>query len=160
VPHGIHPDEVMNGSNALEVIKTGRPRIFYPENNGREGLFINAQTISIALFENTEFALRLPSAILGVLTVFGLYCLGTELAGAPAGLLAAFFLATRWHINSSRMGTRGIATPFFLVWSVYLLLRAWRSLRADAGHALWAAGAGAVYGLGFQPISHIESRRP
>ena len=50
MPHGIHPDEVMNGSNALEVIETGRPRIFYPENNGREGLFINAQTISIALF--------------------------------------------------------------------------------------------------------------
>ena len=83
VPHGLHPDEAMNGSNALEVLETGRPQIFYPENNGREGLFINVQTLSVAIFGNDAFALRMPAAIFGILTVWGVYLLTAELICVP-----------------------------------------------------------------------------
>src|SRR3989344_9535654 len=69
VPPGLYPDEAMNGNNALEALSsTGHFKVFYPENNGREGLFINIQALSIKLFGNEPWALRVVSAIFGILT--------------------------------------------------------------------------------------------
>ena len=51
-PPGLYPDEAMNGNNALEALDTGDFKIFYPENNGREGLFINIQALSLKAFGN------------------------------------------------------------------------------------------------------------
>src|SRR3989344_2129322 len=79
VPPGLYPDEAMNGSNALEALSTGEFKIFYPENNGREGLFINIQAMFVATLGNEPWALRLPSAIFGMFTVLGLYFLTREL---------------------------------------------------------------------------------
>ncbi len=79
LPPGLYPDEAMNGNNALEAISTENYKIFYPENNGREGLFINIQALSIALFGNFPWALRIVSALFGILTVLGVYFLTKEL---------------------------------------------------------------------------------
>ncbi|MBI2121979.1 MAG: glycosyltransferase family 39 protein [Candidatus Sungbacteria bacterium] len=78
-PPGLYPDEAMNGNNALEAIATGDFKWFYPENNGREGLFINIQALSIWFFGNEPWALRLISAIFGTLTILGVYLLTKEL---------------------------------------------------------------------------------
>ena len=53
----------MNGNNALEANATGEYKIFYPENNGREGLFINIQAASIAIFGNHPWSLRIVSVL-------------------------------------------------------------------------------------------------
>ena len=37
IPPGLYPDEAINGNEAI----TNPGKLFYPENNGREGLFIN-----------------------------------------------------------------------------------------------------------------------
>lgn len=79
IPLGLYPDEAMNGNNALEALDTGKLKWFYPENNGREGLFINIQAISIKLFGNEPWALRGVSAIIGTLTILGVYLLAKEL---------------------------------------------------------------------------------
>ncbi|MDP3772582.1 MAG: glycosyltransferase family 39 protein [bacterium] len=79
LPPGLYPDEAMNGSNALEAIHTDTYKLFYPENNGREGLFINIQALSIWLFGNTSWALRFVSAIFGILTILGVYLVAKEL---------------------------------------------------------------------------------
>ena len=143
LPPGLYADEAMNGNNALEILETGRFQVFYPENNGREGLYINLATLSVAAFGNQPWALRLPAALFGMLTVAGMALLGAELAGRRAGLLAAFFLATSfWHVLLSREGLRAIAAPCFLVWALYLMFAARR--RPE----LWIF-AGVVYGLGF-----------
>src|SRR3989344_9433642 len=78
-PPGLYPDEAMNGTNAQEAIRTGDYKIFYPENNGREGLFINIQSLSLRIFGNEPWALRVVSAIFGILTVLGLYLMTREL---------------------------------------------------------------------------------
>ena len=78
-PLGLYPDEAMNGNNALEALETGNFKIFYPENNGREGLFINIQAISVWFFGNEAWALRLISAIFGTLTILGVFLLTKEL---------------------------------------------------------------------------------
>ncbi len=144
-PPGLYRDEAVNGNNVLAALETHRFAVFYPENNGREGLYINVTAPFVAWFGNQAWALRLPAAIFGVLTVAALYLLGAECFGPWTGLAAAFFLATSfWHVNFSRLAFRVIAAPCFLVWSVYLLLAGMRRAR------WWlVATAGAVYGLGF-----------
>jgi 4-amino-4-deoxy-L-arabinose transferase-like glycosyltransferase len=137
------PDEAMNGSNILENLETGRLQVFYPENGGKEGLYINLATPFVAVFGNSEWALRLPAALCGILTVWGTYLVAAELFSARIGLLACFFAASSfWHVNFSRIAFRGIAAPCLLVWSVYLLLVSFKRPRL-----MFLAGA--VYGLGF-----------
>lgn len=161
-PPGLYPDEAMNGNNAVEALETGEFKAFYPENNGREGMFANIQAASVAVFGNEPFALRLPSTIFGILTVFGMYFLTKELFedNRKLALLAAFLLATSfWHINFSRIAFRAIMAPFFMVWSSYYLLLALRKLkegkRTLALLALPALG-GLLFGLGFH--SYIAYR--
>jgi hypothetical protein len=40
----------MNGITAPATIAAGAFKVFYPQNNGREGLFINIQAFSILIF--------------------------------------------------------------------------------------------------------------
>src|SRR3989344_5405432 len=129
-PPGLYPDEAMNGSNTLEALSTGNFKVFYPENNGREGMFINIQALSVKTFGNEPWALRIVSAIFGLLTVLGLYFLTKEIFPQYrwVPLLAAFFLATSfWHVNFSRIGFRAISAPFFLTWGMLGLLRGLRT---------------------------------
>jgi 4-amino-4-deoxy-L-arabinose transferase-like glycosyltransferase len=167
-PPGLYPDEAMNGNNTLEALATRDWKVFYPENNGREGLFINIQSFSVALFGNEPWALRLPSAIFGILTVLGIYFLTRELFrenkhASAIALLAAFLLATSfWHINFSRMGFRAIMAPAFLTWGAYLLLLVLNKIRETSGKIkfrsllLLSLTAGAVYSLGLH--SYIAYR--
>ena len=53
IPLGLYPDEAMNGNNAYEALHTGSFKVFYRENNGREGLFINMQALSMAMRATT-----------------------------------------------------------------------------------------------------------
>ncbi|MDP3947848.1 MAG: glycosyltransferase family 39 protein [bacterium] len=152
LPPGLYPDEAMNGNNALEAISTSGWKVFYPENNGREGLFINIQALFLAATDIHEpWMLRLPSALIGILTVLGAFYLFRELARASdlkndflTGFLGSFLMATSvWHIIFSRIGFRAIMAPFFLVWAAYFLLRAIRT-----GSLRTAALSGAALGLG------------
>lgn len=79
LPPGLYPDEAMNGNNALESLATNNFKVFYPENNGREGLFINIQAILIYFFGNEPWVLRVVSALFGILTVLGVHFLAKEL---------------------------------------------------------------------------------
>ncbi len=153
-PPGLYPDEAMNGNNALEAIATGSYKIFYPENNGREGLFINIQALFLnALGRREAWVLRLPSALFGILTITGVYFLARELFSQAVGLLAAFFIAVaHWHVIFSRIGLRVITAPFFIVWGLVFLFMGFRKLRRarSFSHArAYFLVAGLFYGLGF-----------
>ncbi|MEK7084934.1 MAG: hypothetical protein AAB904_00210, partial [Patescibacteria group bacterium] len=166
-PPGLYPDEAMNGNNAAQALAEGIPggwKVFYPDNFGREGLFINIQSLFVAAFGGEPRALRLPSAIFGTLTVLGIFFL-TELLfrGAStawsaaggitsseiAGLLASFFTATSfWHINFSRIGFRAITAPFFLTWGLYFFFRFYKNIGSVNSQTISAALGGLVFGLG------------
>src|SRR3989338_722836 len=141
VPPGLWADEAINGNNAVEA----NWKVFYPENFGREGLFINIQSLFVTAFGNEAWVLRLPSAIFGALTVLGLYLMTRELFSGKVALFASFFLATSfWHINFSRIGFRAIMAPFFLVWAFYFLFLGMRKQKE------WIfTSAGFTFGLGF-----------
>jgi hypothetical protein len=172
LPPGLYPDEAMNGTNANEAIQTGNYKIFYPENNGREGIFMNIQSVSMRLFGGTDsrepWMLRIVSALFGTLTVLGVYFLAKELFYAKKpnsskgwfsdaeaiGLASSFFIATLfWHINFSRIGFRAIMMPFVLVWSSYFIFRMLRSLKEDKKDSLkpelFALLGGSLFSFGF-----------
>ena len=164
IPPGLYPDEAMNGNNALEALHTGHFSVFYPDNNGREGLYINIVAGSITLFGNEPWAIRLVSALFGIFTVLGIYFLTKELfpENPRSALFAAFLLATSfWHINFSRIGFRAIMAPFFLVWSFYFLFAMLSRLRPKNNSQslrpeLSATLGGIFFGLGFH--SYIAYR--
>ena len=131
LPSGLYPDEAMNGTNALDANRTGNYQIFYPDNQGREGLFINIQALSIKAFGSNMTALKLPSAIFGALAILGIGLLAWELFRSRyAALIAAFLVATSyWAINFSRIGFRAIMVPFILSFSFFFFFRGLRKER-------------------------------
>lgn len=145
IPPGLYPDEAINGNDALKTLENNQFKVFYPENNGREGLFIWLIAFSFKLFGPGAWSLRLTSAILGIFTVLGLYLLAKELLNRKIGLLAAFFLAVSfWHINFSRIGFRAILVPFLMTFSFYFLFKAFR--KNNLVDFIWS---GIFFSLGF-----------
>lgn len=150
LPAGIQVDEAMNGCNILQILETGKFHVFYPENMGREGMFINIQAFFSSILGNEPWVLRLVSAIFGVLTVWTTWLLMSEISSPEIGLFAAFFLATSfWHLMLSRLGTRAISAPFFLTLSLWLMFVAIRRMREGKPFVVHTILAGIVYGLGF-----------
>lgn len=161
VPPGLYPDIAKNGTDAIETLQTNNWKLFYPENNGREGLFIWLVALAFKFFGISIFTLKLPAAIIGTLTILGTYLLTREIfifsnqsdkglvfsrfAQESAALLAAGFITTSfWHINFSRVGFRAIMVPLLLSFGLWLTLRALRTKKIS-GVIL----SGIIWGLGF-----------
>jgi 4-amino-4-deoxy-L-arabinose transferase-like glycosyltransferase len=150
VPPGLYHDEAINGNEALFA----PGKIFYPENNGREGLFINLISLSFLTFGASIWSLRFIPAIIGILTILGLYLLTEELFSQVTrdrkeatciALLASFLLAVSfWHVNFSRIVFRAILVPFILVFSFYFLLKGFKNQKISNFII-----SGIFFGLGF-----------
>jgi 4-amino-4-deoxy-L-arabinose transferase-like glycosyltransferase len=106
-------------------MESGDYKIFYPENYGREGLYLNALTLSFKVFGVNNFALRFPSAVFGILTILGFYFLLRKLKlTKTTTILGIFILATSfYHLNFSRIAFRAIMVPFLLTWSFYFFAK-------------------------------------
>ncbi|MFH1451411.1 MAG: glycosyltransferase family 39 protein [bacterium] len=152
VPPGLYPDVAINGNDALFSLQNKNFKVFYPENNGREGFFIWAIAFAFALLGPSVLAIKITTAFFGILTVYGTYLLAKELfkesqniSNETLGLLSAFFLAFSFcHINFSRIGFRAITVPFILVFCFYFLLRGFKEK-----NYLFTIIAGSLFGLGF-----------
>jgi 4-amino-4-deoxy-L-arabinose transferase-like glycosyltransferase len=147
VPSGIYPDEANNGTNAYDALITGHYQWFYPDNNGREGLYLNFIALSFYIFGVSIASLKIPSILLGTLTVFGVYLLSRELffSQPRIALIASYLTAVSfWAINFSRIGFRAILMLPILTFSFYFLLRGIRQKRMI--HFIFG---GLIFGLGF-----------
>ncbi len=119
----------MNGTDAINAIETGHYRLFYINNYGREGLFMNLIALGFKLFGVSVLTLKMWSVFFGTLTIFGMILLAREFWNSwRAGLIAGFLYATSyWAINFSRISFRANMLPFVLVFSFYFLFRALRT---------------------------------
>ena len=161
LPPGLQYDEAYNGLDGLEASQTGDLKVFYPENNGREGLYINIVGLSLKIFGVNNTAVRLTSAILGIITIIGFFLLAKELKFSSfTALMGTFMLAfSFWHINFSRLVYRGIMVPMLLVWIFYFFFKGFHSIhirgKKSIGKHLIAKGvayfalAGLLTGIGF-----------
>lgn len=144
-PSGVYPDEAVNGQDALRALESGDFKWFYPDNDGREGLFMNLIALSFAIFGISAFSLKLPAILLGTLTVWGVFLLTKELfKNYKTALLASFFGAVSFGaIIFSRISFRANLLPFVLVWSFYFLFKGFHSKKISH-----FAIAGIFFGLG------------
>ena len=120
-------DEVSLGYNAYSIMHTGRdeygkflPIILRSFDDYKPALYAYLTIPSIAIFGLNVFAVRLPSAIFGILTVFAVFFLAKELfKRADMALLSSFLLAiSPWHIQFSRIAFEsnvGIAFNVFII---------------------------------------------
>ena len=129
LPPGIYPDEAVNGTDAINALETGHFRLFYINNYGREGLFMNLIAIGFKLFGVSVITLKMWAVFFGTLTILGMILLAREFWNTwRAGLIAGFLYATSyWAINFSRISFRANMLPFVLVFSFYFLFRALRT---------------------------------
>lgn len=66
-------------------------------------LAITKWFIDVLHLAPTDFIIRFPNALFGILTVLGMYMLGRQMAGRPFGLLLALCMAVNpFHIQLSR----------------------------------------------------------
>jgi len=115
---------------------------------GNETAFLYLQGFFLHAFGNSVTMLRLPSALIGILTLPVVYLLGRRLGAAHLGLISAFLVAVSpWHIDLSRTPKRPVLTPLFVALGLLILCRLLRdppSRRALRGFVL----CGLVVGLG------------
>lgn len=155
LPPGLFFDEGANGLDALQVLQ-GKHSIYFPENSGREPLGIYLMALSISILGRTELALRVPTALASVCTVFAVFWLGRLLfgrdedsgratpwrgllvGGLGAGLLAVSLAQTVIGRTSFRVSL----LPLFLTLCMALLWEGWRNRNWR-----WVALAGVCAGL-------------
>ncbi|MBU0570240.1 glycosyltransferase family 39 protein, partial [Patescibacteria group bacterium] len=80
IPSHLTPDEASLGYNAYSILKTGRdeygkflPIIFKSFGDYKPGFYIYLTVPFVAIFGLTEFAVRLPGALAGVVAVWLIY---------------------------------------------------------------------------------------
>lgn len=72
----------------------------------------------------TTFLGRLPQALVGILTLWCVYCLVKEMFGHTAGLWALFALSVcPWHIMACRWALDANMAPGFLMFGLYFFVR-------------------------------------
>lgn len=152
LPLGLHHDEGYNALDALDMLRGARP-VFLPGNFGREPLFIYLQALSIAAFGLTPWAIRLPAALVGALTILAQYLLVQSLPlprpRLTALLSAALLAVTFWPIAKAHQGLRAGMLP---LWVALALWAWWRAL-GDEQAPSWQTGAWAALSGAFVAAS-------
>jgi 4-amino-4-deoxy-L-arabinose transferase-like glycosyltransferase len=103
------------------------------------------QTISVKVFGFTPFAVLLPQALAGSLSVLVLYFLVRRHFGFAAGLLAALALAiSPLNVATNRDGTIDSTLLLTLLLSAWIVIKA-----AETGRWRWLLLGALVVGIGF-----------
>jgi 4-amino-4-deoxy-L-arabinose transferase-like glycosyltransferase len=144
VPAGLYRDEAFYGLDALNVLR-GQHAIYFSANNGREPMFIYLLALSIGALGRSPFAVRLPAALISLLTIPATFLMARELWGRRVGLISAAILTvTLWPVHLAHVGFRVGLLPLFAALTVWQAARGWRTQRTRH----WVA-AGVLYGLCF-----------
>lgn len=148
IPPGLYIDEAMNGLNA----QSGEIKSIYPENGGREGLFIILQSLALRITGIAEpWVLRMVSGIIGLIGIVGtflflsrlFYRIDTRYRYWWAGIGSFFLSTTVWYSILSRLGFRALLASTILVWTLVVL---WYAIRTQRVYLIVLAGI--VGGIG------------
>ncbi|MCA9898814.1 MAG: glycosyltransferase family 39 protein [Anaerolineales bacterium] len=143
-PPGLRYDELQNYLMAGRVLAGERP-LYFAESWGHEPLYHYLQAGSLALLGESDWSLRLPSVVLGMIELAATWLVAQKLLGRRVGLLTTAFLAVSfWAILYSRVGLRVGGVTAFATLMVYFLWRCWERPSAQ----IWRGLAdGALAGL-------------
>ncbi len=131
-PIALEWDEVAIGYDAYSILTTGRdqfgkflPLTFRSLDDWKPPIYEYLTVPSIAVFGLNPFAVRLPSALSGILTVLATYLLTKVIFKQnTVALLAAFFLAVSpWHLQFSRAAFEVNLSVAITVFAALLFLK-------------------------------------
>ena len=131
-PPGLYWDEAAFGYDAYSLAKTARdhhgqflPLFFESFGDWKLPGYFYLLIPSVKLFGLSEFAVRLPSALLGFLTVMIFFFVIKKLTDdVRLALASMFFLAiSPWHLQFSRAGFESTAGLFFFMLGALFFLR-------------------------------------
>ncbi len=123
-PAGLNADEAAIGYNAYSLILTGKdehgnswPIHFKSFGDYKPGLYFYLVLPFAKILGLNIWAVRLPSAILAIASVWLIYLFVKELfENEELALISAFFLAiSPWHLHFSRGGWEVNAATFFIL---------------------------------------------
>lgn len=161
-PVGFLWDEAGLGYNAYSILKTGKdeyghilPLIFKSFGDYKPGLYVYLTVPFVAIFGLNEFAVRLPSAIFGTLTILVMYFLikeslnrestriGLRINANSLALTASLLLAiSPWHVNFSRGAWELNVMLFEFVLGIWLLIK---FLNSEKNFFLYCEATNLVY---------------
>ncbi|MBI2611374.1 glycosyltransferase family 39 protein, partial [Candidatus Gottesmanbacteria bacterium] len=172
IPNSISADEASFGYNAYSILKTGKdefgitfPLLFRSFDDYKNPLFVYTLVPFILMFGLTEWAIRFPSVILGILVVITSFFITRLLIkNNKLSLLTAFFAATSpWLIQYSRVSIDTIIALNFLILGVlfYLLRKKhgfWLLLSSLAlALSFWSYHSSRIWAVGFVILTSLYS---
>jgi 4-amino-4-deoxy-L-arabinose transferase-like glycosyltransferase len=147
----IDPDEGLHAAIALEMVESGNwvvPRLLGEAFLDKPILFFLAQAASIAAFGSSEFSVRLPGQLFGLLGALTTGLLAGSVAGRRAGLAAACVQATlAFPMALNQAAVHDVALVPWTNLAMLSLVRAIRTPRRPVAVWRWSAAAGVCLGL-------------
>ena len=147
VPPGMTHDEAAFGAEA-EIVLAGRTPIYFPLGYGHEPLYGYLVALAFALLGRSLLALRVTSAVCGLLVVVETYLVGRALYGRRTAWIAAAWMAVAfWPLSLSRQALRAVTLPMLWLPAAWWF---WRGLRGSPDvKPRWprVLGNGALAGL-------------
>ncbi len=152
LPRDMNSDHAEKLLDVLDVL-SGQTPIFFERNTGREP-FQFYWTVALIRLLNLPpdfLALKIGTALFGLLGLPAVFLLGRELFDWRAGLIAmAFAAVASWGVLVQRFGLRAGLNATMVAWALWLTVRA---LRSHSFGAMLAAGAAVGIGLqGYSPF--------
>jgi len=132
VPPSTQWDETAIGYNAYSILKTGRdeygqflPLVFKSFGDYKPGLYIYLTVPSVAIFGLNELAVRIPSALAGIASVWLIYLASLLLfKKKPLALFISFALAmSPWQMHFSRGGWEANLALFLVLAGLLFFLK-------------------------------------
>lgn len=131
IPPSLNWDEVSMGYTAYSLAETGRdewgerlPLLFRSYGEWKSAVYIYLLVPFIRVLGPTALAVRLPSALAGILAVYLTYLIGARLYSRRVGLWAAFFLSVSpWHLVLSRPAFEANVALTLILAGIYFFLR-------------------------------------
>ncbi len=157
VPPGLWFDEAYNGMDAVWISETKSWPVFLLGNNGREAMFHYLLGLSITVFGQTAYAIRLVSALLGILSIPVMYrwvltIFDDEPKAQWLALISTTGLVTSfWVLVMNRAGYRANLLPLFILVMSYFFWYGWQT-----GKIRYYLLAGT--GLGLAQYTYLSAR--
>ncbi len=127
-PYPWSGDEASIGTEARRLLNGSTTSWFSTGWSGQPNVSFLPTALSMLLFGQTIFAIKMTSVIAGTLAVLAAYLLGREWFGREVGLLASAFMAAYpFHVHFSRIGVNNILDSLMAPLVLWLIFRAIRT---------------------------------